>query len=72
MIDRIWIVIILAAGISVIMGYSYTTYAYYPKLAHDRDVGQTMVGLILGVDSIVFMILSLLAPMLMKKFGRKL
>ena len=71
MMDRIWIVIILAAGISALMGFSYTTFAYYPKLAHDRDIGQTEVGLLFGSNSLAFMLLSLISPMMIRKFGRK-
>ena len=72
MINRIWIVIILATGVSAIMGYMYTTFAYYPKIAHSRDVNQTIVGVILSLDSIPFMIVSLASPFLMRKLGRKL
>ena len=54
------------------MGFTFTTFAYYPKLAHDRDVGQTEVGLIMGANSLVFMLLSIISPMMIRKFGRKL
>ena len=70
--SRLFIIIILAAGVSFIMGYAYTTFAYFPKLAHDRGLSQGSVGLIIGLNSLPFIIFSIASPFLMKKFGRKL
>lgn len=72
MISRIWVVIILASGVSVIMGTAYTTFAYYPKLAHSRGVDDKMVGILLSVSNIAFAVLSLLSPLIMKAIGRKM
>ncbi|CAI2367637.1 unnamed protein product [Moneuplotes crassus] len=71
MINRLVVIIILAAGVSLVMGYAYTTFAYFPKLAHDRDLSQSLVGLTIGLNSLPFMIFSIASPFLMKKFGRK-
>ena len=71
MANRLILIVILAAGVSFIMGYMYTTFAYYPKLAHEIDVSQQLVGIILASNSIPFMIFSVVSPFLMKKYGRK-
>ena len=72
MINRAWVIIILATGLSAINGYLFITFAYFPKLAHSKNVDQTLVGVFLSVDSVPFMVFSLAAPYLMRKFGRKL
>lgn len=72
MISRMWSVIILASGASVIMGYTDTTFAYYPKLAHSRGVNDKLVGILLSLGNISFAVLSLLSPMIMKMLGKKL
>mmetsp|Transcript_5645 Transcript_5645/g.6380 ORF Transcript_5645/g.6380 Transcript_5645/m.6380 type:complete len:89 (-) Transcript_5645:1156-1422(-) len=69
--NRLILLIILASGVSFIMGYFYTTFAYYPKLAHKRGIDQQLLGVILAMDSLPFMIFSLISPILMKKYGRK-
>ena len=70
--SRLFIIIILTAGVSFIIGYVYATFAYFSKLAYDRGLSQGSVGLIIGLNSLPFIIFPVASPFLMKKFGMKL